>query len=209
MEKTEVKRGESVGFGKGRIESLTDGIFAFGMTLLVLGAGYPFTLATLAKTPANQILANSVPDVILYIISFLLLAAFWVAHHSQFHHIRYIDRTLLWLNILILMLVAFIPFTSTIAGIFPGDPLASGVFEVHLLLTGVLFHFQWRYATKNHRLVEKDLPESIIRRGREVTLIIPFFSVVGIILAVFRIPYGVVVYAFVPFVLWFRLTHIQ
>ena len=99
----------NIGFGKGRIESLTDGIFAFGMMLLVLGAGSPFTVATLAKTPANEILVNSMPDVILYVISFLLLAAFWVAHHSQFHHIRYIDRTLLWLNIIILMLIAFIP----------------------------------------------------------------------------------------------------
>ena len=56
----------NIGFGKGRIESLTDEIFAFGMMLLVLGAGYPFTVATLAKTPANEILVNSVPDVIPY-----------------------------------------------------------------------------------------------------------------------------------------------
>src|SRR5208337_650508 len=80
MERTENRTEVNIGFGKGRIESLTDGIFAFGMTLLVLGAGYPFTVATLAKTPAHDILVNSVPDVILYMISFLLLAAFWVAH---------------------------------------------------------------------------------------------------------------------------------
>ena len=176
----------NIGFGKGRIESLTDGIFAFGMMLLVLGAGSPFTVATLAKTPANEILVNSMPDVILYVISFLLLAAFWVAHHSQFHHIRYIDRTLLWLNIIILMLIAFIPFTSTIAGIFPSDPIASAVFETHLLLTGLLFHLQWRYATKDHRLVDKDLPENTIRRGKEITLIIPVLSCVGIIQAALK-----------------------
>jgi uncharacterized membrane protein len=199
----------NIGFGKGRIESLTDGIFAFAMTLLVLGAGYPFTIATLAKTPVNEILANSVPDAILYAISFLLLATFWVAHHSQFHHIRYIDRTLLWLNIILLMLIAFIPFTSTIAGIFPSNPLASAVFETHLLLTGLLFHLQWRYATKDHRLVDKDLSENIIRRGKEITLIIPVFSCVGIILAALNIPYGVAIYICVPFILWFRLTKIQ
>jgi uncharacterized membrane protein len=209
MERPENRTEVNIGFGKGRIESLTDGIFAFGMTLLVLGAGYPFTVATLAKTPAHDILVNSVPDVILYAISFLLLAAFWVAHHSQFHHIRYVDRTLLWLNIIILMLIAFIPFTSTIAGIFPADPVASAVFEIHLLLTGLLFHLQWRYATKDHRLVDKDLSETVIRRGKEVTLIIPVFSCVGIILAALNIPYGVAVYICVPFLLWIRLTKIQ
>jgi uncharacterized membrane protein len=143
------------------------------------------------------------------VISFLLLAAFWVAHHSQFHHIRYIDRTLLWLNIIILMLVAFIPFTSTIAGIFPADPLASAVFEAHLLITGLLFHIQWRYATKNHRLVDPELSEFIIRRGEEITLIIPVLSCVGIILAALDIPYGVAVYILVPFLLWFRLRRLR
>ena len=46
------------------------------------------------------------------------------------------------------MLVAFIPFTSTIAGIFPADPLASGAFEAHLLITGLLFHIQWTVCNK-------------------------------------------------------------
>jgi uncharacterized membrane protein len=51
---------------------------------------------------AHDILINSIPDVILYAISFLLLATFWVSHHTQFHHIKYIDRKLLWLNIILL-----------------------------------------------------------------------------------------------------------
>ena len=60
---------EGIGFGKARIESLTDGIFAFGMTLLVLGAGYPFAVETLANRPVSQILLSSIPDIILYVIS--------------------------------------------------------------------------------------------------------------------------------------------
>ncbi len=126
MEKTENRTEVNIGFGKGRIESLTDGIFAFGMTLLVLGAGYPFAVETLAGRPVSQILLQSVPDIILYVISFLILATFWVSHHTQFHHIRYIDRTLLWLNIIILMFIAFIPFSSSIAGVYPASPLAAG-----------------------------------------------------------------------------------
>lgn len=127
MERAENKTEVNIGFGKGRIESLTDGIFAFGMTLLVLGAGYPFAVETLAGRPVSQILVQSVPDIILYVISFLILATFWVSHHTQFHHIRSIDRTLLWLNIIILMFIAFIPFSSSIAGVFPANPLAAGV----------------------------------------------------------------------------------
>jgi uncharacterized membrane protein len=209
MERPEHRTEVNIGFGKGRIESLTDGIFAFGMTLLVLGAGYPFAVETLAGRPVTQILIQSVPDIILYIISFLILATFWVAHHTQFHHIRYIDRTLLWLNIIILMFIAFIPFSSSIAGVFPANPLAAGVREVHLLLTGLLFHLQWRYVTKNHRLVDPSLSSFIIRRGAEITLIIPVLSCVGLVLAFFSIPYGLAVYILVPPLYYIRLKRIQ
>ena len=200
---------EGIGFGKARIESLTDGIFAFGMTLLVLGAGYPFAVETLANRPVSQILLSSIPDIILYIISFLILATFWVAHHTQFHHVRYIDRTLLWLNIIILMFVAFIPFSSSIAGVFPANPLAAGVLEVHLLVTGLLFHFQWRYITGNHRLVDPSLPSFVIRRGYEVTLIIPVLSCVGLALALFSVPYGLAVYILVPPLYYLRLIRVR
>ena len=194
-----------IGFGKGRIESLTDGIFAFAMTLLVLGAGYPFTINSFAGMSVRQIYQNSLPDVLLYIISFLILAAFWVAHHSQFHYIKFVDRTFLWLNILTLMFIAFIPFTSYIAGIFPADTLAAIVFEVHLLITGMLFHLQWEYATRQHRLVEKSLPAAVIRRGGILSLIIPAISCGGIAIALFNIPYSILVYAIAPFLIWFRV----
>lgn len=145
----------------------------------------------------------------MYILSFLILATFWVVHHTQFHHIRYIDRTLLWLNIIILMFIAFIPFSSSIAGVFPTNPLAAGVLEVHLLLTGLLFHFQWRYVTGNHRLVDPSLSSFIIRRGNEITLIIPVLSCIGLALAFFSIPYGLVVYIFVPLFYYIRLKRIK
>jgi uncharacterized membrane protein len=209
MERSERRTEANIGFGKGRIESLTDGIFAFGMTLLVLGAGYPFAVETLAGRPVTQILVQSVPDIILYVISFLILATFWVSHHTQFHHIRSIDRTLLWLNIIILMFVAFIPFSSSIAGVFPTNPLAAAVLEVHLLLTGLLFHLQWRYATGNHRLVDPALSSFIIRRGNEITLIIPVLSCIGLVLAFFSIPYGLAVYILVPPLYYIRLKRIQ
>jgi len=202
-------RGEGIGFAKGRIESLTDGIFAFGMTLLVLGAGYPFAVETLANRPVSQILFSSVPDILLYIISFLLLATFWVSHHTQFHHIRYIDRTLLWLNIVILMFIAFIPFSSSIAGVFPTNPLAAAVLEVHLLITGLLFHLQWRYATHNHRLVDPNLSSFIIRRGNEVTLIIPVLSCIGLVLAFLSIPYSLAVFLLDPPLYYIRLKRVR
>ena len=194
-------------FGKGRIESLTDGIFAFGMTLLVLGVGYPVSVQAFASMPVSRILLSSVPYFVLYMVSFLILAAFWVSHHAQFHHIRYVDRSLLWLNIITLMFVAFIPFTSSLAGFFYGSLLAAAVFESHLLVVGLLFHLQWRYATGNHRLVDPALDGWIIRRIWWATLVIPVFSLAGLFLTALRIHESVFIYFLVPVVLWVHIHH--
>jgi uncharacterized membrane protein len=192
-------------FGKGRIESLTDGIFAFGMTLLVLGVGYPISVQTFAKMPVDQILLASVPYFILYMVSFLILAAFWVSHHVQFHHIRFVDRTFLWLNILSLMFVAFVPFTSSLAGFFYSSRLAAAVFELHLLVTGLLFHLQWRYAVHDHHLVDPSLAPAIVGRIMGGTLVIPTFSMAGFLLTFVGFHESIFIYFLVPVVLWIRI----
>ena len=199
------KRGFQVEFGKGRIESLTDGIFAFGMTLLVLGVGYPVSVQTFAKMPVDQILLTSVPYFVLYMISFLILAAFWVSHHVQFHYIRFIDRSFLWLNILALMFVAFVPFTSSLAGFFSSSRLAAAVFELHLLVIGLLFHLGWRYATHDHRLVEHSLDPAVIRRIRGGTFVIPGFSLAGFLLTLLGFHESIFILFLVPVVLWIRI----
>jgi uncharacterized membrane protein len=199
------RRGIRVEFGKSRIESLTDGIFAFGMTLLVLGVGYPISLQAFSRMPVEQILFASVPYFILYMVSFLILAAFWVSHHIQFHYIRAIDRSYLWMNIIALMFVAFVPFTSSLAGFFNSSRLASAVFEIHLLVIGLLFHLGWRYATGNHRLVEPSLDPAIIRRIRGGTLVIPSFSLAGFLLTLMGFHESVFIFFLVPVVLWIRI----
>jgi len=192
-------------FGKGRIESLTDGIFAFGMTLLVLGVGYPVSVQTFSKMPVDQILLTSLPYFVLYMVSFLILAAFWVTHHIQFHHIRFVDRTFLWLNIISLMFVAFVPFTSSLAGFFLSSRLAAAVFEIHLLVIGLFFHLQWRYATHDRHLVEPNLDPAVIRRLMGGTLVIPTFSVAGFLLTLLGFHESLFIYFLVPVVLWIRI----
>jgi hypothetical protein len=90
----------------------------------------------------------------------------------------------------------------------PAQLIATAL-EIHLLMTGLHFHLQWRYVTGNHRFVDPSLSSFIIRRGSEITLIIPVLSCVGLVLAFLFIPYGVVVYILVPLLYYIRLKRIQ
>ena len=199
---------ESVGFSKARMESLVDGVYAFGMTLLVLGIGYPTEVPMIATGGSvYQYLVSQVPDLIHYVIAFLVLAGFWVMHHMQSHFIRQIDRMFLWINIFALLFVALIPFSSALAGDFPFDTLASVWFEGNLLIVGLLYSAQWWYATTDGRLINPSTGKQEIRHGRWLAITIPAFSVAGILLAILGIPYSAAVYLCVPVIFFVHITH--
>src|ERR1035437_9274302 len=97
------------GLGKGRIESLSDGIFATVMTVLVLSLSIPTIIGSTDSAITSYVLGLG-PTVLSYVMSFLILALFWVRHHNIFHFISRINNTLIWLNMLFLLSVGFVPF---------------------------------------------------------------------------------------------------
>ena len=88
----------SVLMEKNRMESLTDGIFAFAMTLLVTSMILPGD-ATAAQSSGSALL-SLLPSFYHYIIAFFVLAGFWMAHHAQFSRVHHIDNTFLYMNII-------------------------------------------------------------------------------------------------------------
>jgi uncharacterized membrane protein len=90
-----------------RIVNFSDAIFAIAITILVLDIRLPDNLSP-TELPV-QVLGLG-PKYLSYLISFLVLAVYWQAHHRVFKPITGYDGTLVWLNILFLMAVAFLPF---------------------------------------------------------------------------------------------------
>ncbi len=195
------KDSEHVGLTKGRIEALTDGIFAFAMTLLVTGMDLFGSKQTQIPSAALEVLSRLYPDFVHYVIAFMTLAGFWYSHHVQYHHIRFIDGKLLWVNIVSLMFVALVPFSTSLAGDYPDDPLASAVLEANLLVIGLLFYWQWAYACKGHRLVEEKLSPRTIEQGKKRSSITPALSVFALVLAFMNVRWSSAVYLLVPVLL--------
>ena len=191
----------NIGFGKNRIETLTDGIFAFSMTLLVTGIDIPQVQSEFNATSAYQVLRDVFPDLIHYILAFLIIAVFWYIHHTQFHKVRSIDLKLLWMNILTLLFVALIPFSTSLIGDYSNSNLAHIVFESNLLVTGLFIYWQWSYATANRHLIDPTTSPVQIRNGKIRALIVPGLSMAGIALALVHNNLSTLVYLFAPVLL--------
>jgi uncharacterized membrane protein len=153
-----------------RVEALSDAIFAFSMTLLVLNLNVPDSLEN--PDPAKLLVAQ-VPRFAHYFTSFILLAVFWLAHHQQFQAIRRSDLKLLWTNIFTLMFIALVPFSTDLVGDYIDQMTTVVLFTVNLMVIGLLLTVNWLYATHNNRLVEPDTSATTRSTGTRRNALIP------------------------------------
>ena len=188
---------------KGRLEALSDGIFAFAMTLLVIGLSVP-DKATLVPTNAYalQVLLALYSSFMHYVLAFLILGAFWLTQHMQFHSVRTPDKLFTWINLVTLMFVALLPFSASFSGAFSNVPVGAMVFESNLLLIGLGISLQWWYATNDHRLTESTLKPAYIRKVRSRNLVVPAVSIAGIIFALAGNTWSSAIYMTLPFVFY-------
>jgi uncharacterized membrane protein len=156
---------EGHGNDTGRIEAFSDGVFAIAITLLVIEIGVPHTEE---GTRLFGALLKQWPSYLGYAISFLQIGVIWANHHNRFRFIVRSDHILLFLNILFLMCVAFIPFpTALLAHYLQGSEAerttAGAVYAGTLAVTAVFFTLLWVYAAAGYRLVDRDLDPSLLQ----------------------------------------------
>jgi uncharacterized membrane protein len=177
------------GLSKHRLEALGDGIFAFAMTLLVLDVKMP-KISEAIQSPEllTRALLELWPKFLSYITSFIVLAVFWIAQIGYLHFVKRTDRWFLWLNLLFLMVVVFVPFSTDLLGDYHTLRLAVVIYGCNIMALGVTLFLQWHYATSRHRLVGHDVEPELVRRGNR------------------RILAGVCSYAFAILLVWFNPT---
>ena len=160
-------------FSKGRLESLTDGVFAIIMTILVFNISVPelilFTEGEHAEERLSNKFASLWPDILAYIISFTTLAVYWVTHHRIFRWILYVDRPLIWINIAFLMTLGFVPFSTTLLTQYLDQQISIFAYSFNAILAGIIVYALYFYAKRHPELVDKTVPALIGRRsGRRI-----------------------------------------
>jgi len=183
---------------KNRLEALVDAVFAFAMTLLVIGLSVPAIPKADAAAELPPYLASMVPQFLSFLIAFFVLASFWVGHHRHFHYLRAVDRPVLWINLLILIFVVLVPFTTDLSGDYSHVQLAVVFFHANMLFLGLLFLVHWQYIIR-HPLLEGIMPaEFQEREGTAAGLVMILAACTGIAIS-FLTPSGsFYAYMFVP-----------
>jgi TMEM175 potassium channel family protein len=143
----------SVSRDTNRLVAFSDSVFAITITLLVLEIRAP----TAGGNLLHALLALW-PSYLAYVVTFLFIGQVWVNHHVMFDHIRAANRAVLLLNTLVLMIVAFLPFaTSVLAGALHsgrGERTAIIFYCIAFDLTALAFNAVWQYADRRRLLSE-------------------------------------------------------
>jgi uncharacterized membrane protein len=140
-------------------------VFAIAITLLIIEIGVPHAVGTESLT---EKLVALWPSYLGYAISFLVIGTVWANHHNRFRLIARSDHILLFLNIVFLMCVAFIPFpTALLADYMSGTDehrtTAVAVYSGTLAVTAIFFTTLWLYAAGSHRLVDRTVDPLLLR----------------------------------------------
>jgi uncharacterized membrane protein len=126
--------------GVDRLLALSDGVVAIAITLLVLQLNVPSPSALTDPDSASKLaveLGKGADQMISYVISFYVIAQFWLVHHRVFRRITGQQEGLAWWNFAFLFTITVMPFTSDLLGKFSENPLAIDIFAANLLLATV------------------------------------------------------------------------
>jgi uncharacterized membrane protein len=180
--------GMEAGRDRDRIVNLSDGVFAIAITLLVLDIRVPDIPESMVAKELPAALISLWPKYLGYFLSFVGIAVFWTIHHSIFRPIRSYDRTLLYLNFLFLMVVAFVPFPTSLLGEYGDHQLPVAIYAAtlgvgRLLLTAI----HWYSTRRGDRLLGEAQDPATVRFFLIRGLTIPAIFLLSIVISFFSV----------------------
>ncbi len=161
----EAEAAVSSGLSLDRLLLFTDGVFAIAITILVLDLTVPDDLSV---TQLHEQLDELVPALLAAALSFAVIGRFWMSHHTMFGWIRRVDM-LMWLNLLVLAPVVFLPFSTRLLAEYSNVPFVVIAYSATVATVALAHLAIWLYATHDQRLTDR-VPDSV-RIGKTAGLI--------------------------------------
>jgi TMEM175 potassium channel family protein len=171
------------GPGVERLLALSDGVVAIAITLLVLQLNVPEPAKLTDPTSASELatqLGEDANQLISYVISFYVIAQFWLVHHRVFRQITKQREGLAWWNFAFLFTISVMPFTSDLQGKFAANPLAVDIFAANLLAAALTTQLTLIYGSRKNLLTAESPREAQAARLRSAASIFVVALSIGI-----------------------------
>jgi uncharacterized membrane protein len=176
------------GLSSGRIEALSDGVFAIAMTLLVIELSVPHFLGS--GDPGHPTsLWEMRGEFYNYSIGFLSLGIYWTLHHYIFYFIKRSDGVLTWLSITYLACASLVPFWTEVLNLNEGIFRVILSYGLYMIFTFFVLLVILEYSTRGYRLVDRDIDERTISVLKKVILIGSSIVAIGVVFSYFT-PYA-------------------
>jgi len=158
---------------KARLEAFSDGVFAIAITILVLN----ITIEDVPEEGLQGALTALLPKIFSYVMSFMLIGLYWLGHHFYFERIRQVDGNFVLMNIVLLMLISFMPFPTYLLGKYPHGSLPLTLYGSTLIATNVMSFVMIVYINRNRHLANEHFKDEFAK------LQVPLFLSINLIYA--------------------------
>ena len=137
----------------------SDAVFSIAITLLAIDIRIPDSGQPLLPRD----LIKLAPSIAVYALTFVVIGIYWMTHHRMFNLIVRFDYTLLWLNMLVLMCIAFLPVPNAIFARHWSSPAAVVFYAASLATASTANTLMWWYASHRHRHISESTPRPAVR----------------------------------------------
>jgi uncharacterized membrane protein len=137
--------------------SFSDAVFAFAITLMAISIDIPNLPTNLTQSQLVDKLYEMYPQVESYLISFAVIAIFWVSYHQVFNHIMGSPIQIVYLNLLFLMLITLLSLSTSLVINYGSFQIPYIVYCTIVIMTSSLLAVIWWYATRDRKLINKNI----------------------------------------------------
>jgi len=181
---------------KVNIGRLTNAIFVFTLLLIFRNVKTPTfeNHLTIGNATSNNFGLMQLPDILSFLNAFIIIAMLWIVLFHIFHQLKKTDRIYLYLHLMTLMMVIFIPVSSHLNVVFPGKSVFPVLFNLNMLIIGILMFLEWFHISRNPEIRSPLISSRQMNCTGIKMIYIPITAVFGVLLSTFDLPYTQAVY---------------
>jgi uncharacterized membrane protein len=166
------------------VVSFSDAIFAFSITFMAVTIQIPNLPENLTQAQVIQNLIGELgPRFAIYVISFFVIAAYWISYHQIFNHIAGSHVVIVWLNLLFLFFITIIPFAVDLQIDYGLYQVIFILYALVLTAAGASLTLIWLHAMKG-RLIDKTMNQTDIQSILLESIVLPSVFVISIFVSI-------------------------